>query len=124
MGNTDAFDLSGRVALITGAAGGIGRAVARALGARGAALALVDVREPELAEAAAQLTEAGVKVWSDVVDITDEAAVDGLLDRATAALGTVNVLVNNAAVGTHTVPEELELAVGTGSSRSTSPADS
>ncbi|MEV4624244.1 SDR family NAD(P)-dependent oxidoreductase [Asanoa sp. NPDC049573] len=111
MGNTDAFDLSGRVALITGAAGGIGRAVARALGARGAALALVDVRGPELADAAAELSETGAKVWSDVVDITDEAAVEGLLDRATDALGTVNVLVNNAAIGTHTAPEELELAV-------------
>jgi len=109
-GNSDVFDLSGRVAVITGAAGGIGRAVARSLGTRGATVALVDVREPELAEVAAELTDAGVRVWRGVVDITDESAVERLLQQLTGELGTVNVLVNNAAVGNHIVPEELELA--------------
>lgn len=56
------------------------------------------------------LTTHGVRAWGRVADITDEAAVEQLVEEATAELGTIDVLVNNAAVGSHTLPEELEMA--------------
>lgn len=110
MGDVDIFDLTGRVALVTGGAGGIGSAVAQLLGARGASVALVDVRQAELDEVVRGLTESGVRAWGGVADITDEEAVEELIEQATAELGTIDVLVNNAAVGSHTLPEELEMA--------------
>lgn len=110
VGDIDIFDLTGRVALITGGAGGIGRAVAQLLGARGAAVALVDVRQAELDEVVRWLTASGVRTWAGIADITDEDAVEQVVEQATAELGTIDVLVNNAAVGSHTLPEELELA--------------
>ncbi len=110
MRDFDIFDLTGRVALVTGGAGGIGSAVAQLLGARGASVALVDVRQAELDEVVRGLTESGVRAWGGVADITDEEAVEELIEQATAELGTIDVLVNNAAVGSHTLPEELELA--------------
>jgi NAD(P)-dependent dehydrogenase (short-subunit alcohol dehydrogenase family) len=106
----DIFDLTGRVALVTGGAGGIGSAVAQLLGARGASVALIDVRQAELDEVVRGLTESGVRAWGGVADITDEEAVEELIEQATAELGTIDVLVNNAAVGSHTLPEELEIA--------------
>lgn len=110
MGDVDIFDLTGRVALVTGGAGGIGSAVAQLLGARGASVALVDVRQAELDEVVRGLTESGVRAWGGVADIADEEAVEELIEQATAELGTIDVLVNNAAVGSHTLPEELEIA--------------
>ncbi|MFC6083571.1 SDR family NAD(P)-dependent oxidoreductase [Sphaerisporangium aureirubrum] len=106
-GGNDVFDLTGRVALVTGGAGGIARAVAEVLGARGAAIALVDVREAELGEAVADLTARGVRAFGTVADITDEDAVENLVEQAAARRGTVDLLVNNAAIGVHTAPEEL-----------------
>ncbi|GAA1265132.1 SDR family NAD(P)-dependent oxidoreductase [Sphaerisporangium rubeum] len=106
-GGNDVFDMTGRVALITGGAGGIARAVSEVLGARGAAIALVDVREPDLDAAVAELTARGVRAFGAVADITDEQAVEDLVDRASEALGTVDMLVNNAAIGVHTAPEHL-----------------
>jgi len=110
VGGSDMFDLTGRVALVTGGGGGIGSAVAQVLGGRGAAVALVDVRQTELDEVVRDLTTHGVRAWGRVADITDEAAVEQLVEEATAELGTIDVLVNNAAVGSHTLPEELEMA--------------
>ncbi|WP_298816643.1 SDR family NAD(P)-dependent oxidoreductase [Chloroflexus sp.] len=89
------FDLSNRTAIVTGAARGIGRAIAAALVERGARVALLD-REPTLlAEATAQLGPATLSV---VADVADAAAVKAAIDAVSARWGRIDVLVNNAAV--------------------------
>ena len=87
------FDLSGRSALVTGASGGIGGAVARALNARGAAVALSDVRPKGLEQLAAEL---GERVHVIPCDLGDAAATDALAKDAEAALGGIDILINNA----------------------------
>ncbi|GAA5080091.1 NAD(P)-dependent dehydrogenase (short-subunit alcohol dehydrogenase family) [Thermocatellispora tengchongensis] len=92
--------LAGRVAVITGAAGGIGRAMARRFAAEGMALMLSDIEEKELAATArlaASAPEAG-KVLTQVTDVSDAAAVRDLADRAFAEFGEVHLLCNNAGV--------------------------
>ena len=87
------FDLDGKNALVTGASGGIGVAVARTLHALGATLALTDVR-PEGAEALA--AELGERVHVLGGDLGDAAAIEALTRGADAAMGGIDILVNNA----------------------------
>ena len=89
------LDLTGKTALVTGATGGIGRAIAEGLHARGATLAISGTREPVLQELAAAL---GERVHVVPCDLTDLSAVDGLVARADAAMGQVDILVNNAGI--------------------------
>lgn len=91
------FDLTGRSALVTGAGGGIGSAVARALAGAGAAVLVTDV-DGNAAEAVAErIAVAGGKAGSAVLDVRDRAAADAAAAQA-AALGdgTLHILVNNA----------------------------
>jgi len=90
--------LSGRVAAITGAASGIGRALAVELAGRGAHLALCDVDEVGLAETVTTAEGRGVKVTSARVDVADRDAVHSWADQVVADHGEVNVIVNNAGV--------------------------
>ena len=87
------FDLAGRTALITGASGGIGAAIATALHARGAAVAISGTRTAPLEALAATL---GERVAVCPADLADPAAPDALLAAAEAALGPLHILVNNA----------------------------
>lgn len=87
------FRLDGRRALVTGASGGIGGAVARALHAQGAAVALAGTRRPALEALAAELGERTAVVTAD---LSDAAAADALVKEAEGALGGVDILVNNA----------------------------
>ena len=89
------FDLSGKCALVTGASGGIGGAIASALHAQGAVVALSGTRREALEAKAAELAGR-----SHVVpcDLSDPAAVDGLVGQAAAAMGAVDILVNNAGI--------------------------
>ena len=104
------YDLTGRVALVTGGAAGIGLAVARYLGAAGATVIIVDVRETELADALQSLTAEGVRAHGWIGDIAKEAVVNDLVERARQEVGGVDILVNNAGIGGHTFPEVVELA--------------
>src|SRR5512139_3816776 len=88
--------LEGRVALVTGAASGIGRALAQALAQRGCALALVDVNEAGLARTADLVRAAGRKVSVHVADVADRARMERLPAEVVAEHGHVHVLVNNA----------------------------
>ncbi len=87
--------LTGKVAVVTGAGSGIGRALARVWSAKGAAVALSDRSEAALAETAAEL--AG-PCLTRVVDVADPAAIEAWAESIDAAHGRVDVLVNNAGV--------------------------
>jgi NAD(P)-dependent dehydrogenase (short-subunit alcohol dehydrogenase family) len=92
-------ELSGRTALVTGGARRIGRAIAVALGARGAGV-VVHYRSsrPEAEETAAAVEEAGGRAWTLDADLEDPAGAGALYDRACEAGGPVDILVNNASV--------------------------
>jgi NAD(P)-dependent dehydrogenase (short-subunit alcohol dehydrogenase family) len=98
-----AIELGGQVALVTGAARGIGRAVASALAAAGADLALADIQDDLLAKTAAELRASGRRVYALEVDVRDAAAVRRMVEDAVATLGRLDVLVNNAG-GTFEAP--------------------
>ncbi|WP_373086373.1 3-oxoacyl-ACP reductase FabG [Sneathiella sp.] len=87
------FDLTGKFALVTGASGGLGAAIARDLHGRGATVALSGTREDALKEVAAEL---GDRVHVLPCNLSDPAAVAELIKQAEAAMGQVDILVNNA----------------------------
>ena len=89
------FDLTGKTALITGASGGIGGAVAAALHAAGASVALSGTREAPLRALAERLGERAHVV---AANLSDPAAVDALPKQAAQAMGSVDILVNNAGI--------------------------
>ncbi len=88
----------GRVAAITGAGSGIGRALAKDLARRGAHLALSDIDETGLAETVAMCEGRGVKVTSQLLDVSDRAAMEAWAEAVVADHGKVNFIFNNAGV--------------------------
>lgn len=89
------FDLTGKFALVTGATGGIGGAIATALHAQGATVGLSGTREAVLQELAAKL---GSRVHLLPCNLADAEAVNSLIGQAEAAMGQVDILVNNAGI--------------------------
>jgi 3-oxoacyl-[acyl-carrier protein] reductase len=89
------FDLTGKTALVTGASGGIGGAIAQALHAAGAAVALSGTRTAPLEALAADL---GSRAHVLTCDLSDPASVEALPKSAAAAMGSVDILVNNAGI--------------------------
>jgi 3-oxoacyl-[acyl-carrier protein] reductase len=87
------FDLSGKSALVTGASGGIGSAIARALHAQGASIGLSGTRVEPLEKLKAEL---GERAHVLPADLGDPAAIEGLLKSAETALGVIDILINNA----------------------------
>jgi 3-oxoacyl-[acyl-carrier protein] reductase len=87
------FDLSGRMALVTGASGGLGSAIARALHRQGAIVTLSGTRKEALQTLAAELKE---RVYVVPCDLADTASVERLVPEAEAAMGGIDVLINNA----------------------------
>lgn len=96
-----------RIAIVTGAAGGIGAAVARGLAARGAAVGVIDL--DDATETAEQIKEAGGRVTTVRADISDAAAVDAAVASISESLGPVDILVNNAAIGRLGAVDEIAL---------------
>lgn len=88
----------GRVAAITGAASGIGRALAEELAHRGAHLALSDIDEAGLAETVRRCEGIGVKVTSQLLDVADRSGVHEWAEQVVAEHGAVNMIFNNAGV--------------------------
>ena len=106
MGSTAAlFDLSGRVAVVTGAASGLGRAIALGYADAGADLALADVNGDGLDEVRAEAEAGGRRVFTRALDVTRTADVRAFHDAVLATFGRVDVLVNSAGI-THRVGAE------------------
>jgi NAD(P)-dependent dehydrogenase (short-subunit alcohol dehydrogenase family) len=95
-----------KIALVTGAGSGIGRAVAVALAAAGHAVVLAGRRKDALEETAATIAAAGAKALAVPTDVTDPVSVAALFDRTKAAYGRLDVLFNNAGINVPPIPME------------------
>lgn len=101
------FRLDGRVALVTGASGGIGRAMALALARAGAAVVVVARREQELAETVAQVAGSGGRAHALAADLVDLDGLETLARTASEPLGAPDILVNCAGVNLRQPFEEI-----------------
>ncbi|BBY73813.1 diacetyl reductase [Mycolicibacterium parafortuitum] len=90
--------LNGKVALVTGAARGIGRGIALRLARDGADVALVDIHQGGLDDVAAEIAEIGSKATTFVADVSDRDQVFAAVEHAAAALGGFDIMVNNAGI--------------------------
>ncbi|MBY5323951.1 MULTISPECIES: SDR family NAD(P)-dependent oxidoreductase [Rhizobium] len=102
----DKFKLTGKIAVVTGAARGIGFAAVEALAEAGAAVVLTDMNPTLLKEARAILATKGYTVDSAVLDVTDVKAVQSVHDEIVARHGRVDILVNNAGIAISNHPAE------------------
>ena len=104
------FDLKGRVALVTGGNGGIGLGMARGLASAGAAIAVAGRNQAKCEAASAELTALGAKTTVVIGDVTDEAQCKRMVDETVAALGRLDILINNAGINIRKAPQELSTA--------------
>jgi 2-deoxy-D-gluconate 3-dehydrogenase len=103
------FDLSGKVAIVTGGNGGIGFGMARGLAEAGAAIAVVGRNEAKSTAAADELKARGAKAISVTADVTDKAAVAEMVVRTARELGRIDILVNNAGINIRKPPHVLDI---------------
>jgi 2-dehydro-3-deoxy-D-gluconate 5-dehydrogenase len=103
------FDLSGRVAIVTGGNGGIGLGMAKGLAAAGAAVVVAARDQEKSATAVAELEGQGAKAAAVRVDVTDEASCRAMVDQAVTRFGRLDILVNNAGTNVRRQPEEYSL---------------
>lgn len=102
--------LNHRVALVTGAGQGIGRAFAHALAEAGAAVAVVDLDAGKAKTVADELTTKGARATAIDVDVTDPSQVREMIDRTASTLGGLHIAVNNAGVNRNSAAEETPLS--------------
>jgi gluconate 5-dehydrogenase len=100
--------LDGRVAAVTGASKGIGRAIARALAHSGAAVALIARDGEGLADAQSEIRAAGGRAMHVCADVREIAQIEAAFDEASASMGTLDILVNNA--GVEQVQDSLQVS--------------
>jgi NAD(P)-dependent dehydrogenase (short-subunit alcohol dehydrogenase family) len=98
--------LKNKVAIVTGAASGIGAAIARRFAADGAAVCLSDVHADAARDLAAALSRDGARAIAVAADVTEERDVAALIDKAVALLGPLDIMVSNAGIGERPVPIE------------------
>jgi 2-deoxy-D-gluconate 3-dehydrogenase len=103
------FDLRGRVAVVTGGNGGIGLGMARGMASAGAAIVVAARNQQKSAEAVAEIKSLGADAIAIEVDVTDEGAVQHLVDETVSRLGRLDILVNNAGTNIRKLPQDLSL---------------
>ena len=101
------FDLTGKVALVTGGSRGLGREIAEGLAEAGATVTITARREQWLGPAQEELRAAGLAVTARTCDVTDPAAVRALIDAIVAAHGALDIVVNNAGISWGSPAEEM-----------------
>jgi 2-dehydro-3-deoxy-D-gluconate 5-dehydrogenase len=106
---TKQFDLTGKVAIVTGGNGGIGLGMARGLAASGADIAIMARNEAKSGAAVAELRRHGVKAITVTTDVTDQAAVARMVERVQRELGRIDILVNNAGITVRKPPHVLSI---------------
>ncbi|HXW25990.1 MAG TPA: SDR family NAD(P)-dependent oxidoreductase, partial [Xanthobacteraceae bacterium] len=106
----DLFDLTGRVALVTGGNGGIGLGMARGLAQAGAAIAIAARNRTKAEAALAELRGLGAKAAFIALDVLDEAACRTAIGKAVAEFGRLDILVNNSGTTVRKPPEALTAA--------------
>ncbi|MBS0567546.1 MAG: 3-hydroxybutyrate dehydrogenase [Proteobacteria bacterium] len=92
------MSVKGKVALITGAASGIGKRIAEVYADHGAHIAIADINQAAADAAAAEIRARGVKATTVIMDVTDEAAVGAGVDKCVKDLGSIDILVSNAGI--------------------------
>jgi 2-dehydro-3-deoxy-D-gluconate 5-dehydrogenase len=102
------FDLSGKVAIVTGGNGGIGLGMARGLSEAGAAIAVIGRNEEKSAAAVDELTRRGGKAVAVGCDVTDKDSVAAMVARVKSGFGRIDILVNNAGINVRKPPHLLE----------------
>jgi NAD(P)-dependent dehydrogenase (short-subunit alcohol dehydrogenase family) len=95
----DMGQLAGKVAIVTGAASGIGRATAKLMASEGAQVLATDINEDDLRSVVDEITTSGAEATAMPVDVTDEAAVEAMIGEAMKRYGRLDVLHNNAHTG-------------------------
>jgi 2-deoxy-D-gluconate 3-dehydrogenase len=106
---TSPFDLTGRVAIVTGGNGGIGLGMARGLAEAGAAVAIVGRNAEKSDAAVAEFKQRGAKAISVIADVTDKAAVAAMVEHTKTEFGRIDILVNNAGINVRKPPHALSL---------------
>jgi len=104
-----AFDLKGRVAVVTGGNGGIGLGMARGMAAAGAAIVVAGRNREKSARAVTELEGLGAQAVAIEVDVTDEVSVNALIHASAERWGRLDVLVNNAGTNIRKQPQDLTL---------------
>ena len=94
----DTTQFAGKTVIVTGAAGGLGRAFAEGFAARGANIVVADMNEAGSQETVALVEKAGAKAIAVTTNVTQKASTDALMDAALAAFGSIDVVINNAAM--------------------------
>jgi len=109
MAKLSCFDLSGKVAVVTGGGSGIGRGIAEGLAEAGASVVVASRRRESCTEAAREIAAVtGAKALALALDVTNSSSVDQFVDEVTTALGSIDILVNNAGV----IEEEFIFEMG------------
>ena len=107
--NGTMFDLTGKVALVTGGGLGIGRAIAAGLAANGADVLICDLNQTDLDEASVQIAGSGRKVLTTIANIGSEADILAMFDLLDHEFGDIHILVNNVGTGARFRPEDLPM---------------
>ncbi|TKK93607.1 gluconate 5-dehydrogenase [Enterococcus faecium] len=108
--NMDMFSLDGKVALVTGAVYGIGFEIARSLATAGAKIVFNNLNQESVDEGIAHYKEAGIDAKGYVCDVTDEEAVQAMVQQIKEDVGSVDILVNNAGIIKRTPMIEMDAA--------------
>ena len=103
------FDITGKVAIVTGGNGGIGLGIARGLANAGANIVVAARNEEKTAAVISDLQSLGIKALGVVTDVSEEKSVAAMIRRTVEEFGRIDILVNNAGIGIRKAPQDYTL---------------